>query len=160
MSSNIRINRICSYCNQIFVAKTFTTKYCSHTCNQRDYNKKVKEEKLRQSKEEFSTQSKVSKLKKTTAPFDKEQLKAKSYLSISKVCVLLNMYEFTLFLFQDIFDDDFSQYLFLGNNNLISTVNSCSGNTTNYTITNNSNGYSSEIKQGASSLYKFEYTCQ
>ena len=99
MSSNIRINRICSYCNQIFVAKTFTTKYCSHTCNQRDYNKKSKEEKLRQSKEEFSTQSKVSKLKKTTAPFDKEQLKAKSYLSISEVCVLLNMYEFTLFLF-------------------------------------------------------------
>ncbi len=68
--------------------------------------------------------------------------------------------EFTLFLFQDIFDEDFSQYLFLGNNNLSSTVNSCSGNTTNYTITNNSTGYTSEIKQGTNSLYKFEYTCQ
>ncbi len=37
MSSNIRINRICSYCSSAFVAKTFTTKYCSHKCNQRDY---------------------------------------------------------------------------------------------------------------------------
>ena len=61
---------------------------------------------------------------------------------------------------QDIFDEDFSQYLFLGNNNLTSTINSCSGNTTNYTITNNSNGYTSEIKQGTNSLYKFVYTCQ
>lgn len=68
--------------------------------------------------------------------------------------------EFTLFLFQDIFDEDFSKYLFLGNNNLTSTTNSCSGNTTNYTITNNSNGYTSEIKQGTNSLYKFEYSCQ
>lgn len=68
--------------------------------------------------------------------------------------------EFTLFLFQDIFDEDFSQYLFLENNNLTSTTNSCSGNTTNYTITNNSTGYTSEIIQGINSLYKFEYTCQ
>lgn len=68
--------------------------------------------------------------------------------------------EFMLFLFQDIFDEDFSKYLFLGNHNLTSTTNSCSGNTTNYTITNNSNGYTSEIKQGTNSLYKFEYTCQ
>lgn len=40
MSSNIRINRIFGYCHQKFVAKTLTTKYCSHTCNQRDYKKK------------------------------------------------------------------------------------------------------------------------
>jgi len=96
MSSNIRINRICSYCNETFVAKTCTTKYCSHTCNQRDYKKKVKEEKLRQSKEEFTIDSKVSRLKKTTATFDIEQLKAKSYLSISEVCVLLNMCDSTV----------------------------------------------------------------
>ena len=68
--------------------------------------------------------------------------------------------EFTLFLFQDIFDEDFSKHLFLGNNNLTSTINSCSTNTTNYAITNNSNGYTSEIKQGTNSLYKFEYSCQ
>lgn len=96
MSSNIRINRICSYCKQTFVAKTFTTKYCSHTCNQRDYKKKAKEEKLRQSKEEFSIDSKVSKLKKTTATFDIEKLKAKFYLSILEVCALLNMCDSTI----------------------------------------------------------------
>lgn len=47
MSSNIRINRVCNYCNQKFVAKNFTTKYCSHKCNQRDYKRRIKEERIK-----------------------------------------------------------------------------------------------------------------
>ncbi|MDC8026476.1 helix-turn-helix domain-containing protein [Elizabethkingia anophelis] len=96
MSSNIRINRVCNYCNQKFVAKTFTTKYCSHKCNQRDYKKRIKEEKLLKSKEEYSIDSKISKLKKVTPTFDIELLKSKSYLSISEVCVLMNMCDSTV----------------------------------------------------------------
>ena len=96
MSSNIRINRVCNYCNQKFVAKTFTTKYCSHKCNQRDYKKRIKEEKLLKSKEEYSIDSKISKLKKVTPTFDIELLKSKSYLTISEVCVLMNMCDSTV----------------------------------------------------------------
>lgn len=96
MSSNIRINRVCNYCNQKFVAKTFTTKYCSHKCNQRDYKRRIKEEKLLKSKEEYSIDSKISKLKKVTPTFDIELLKSKSYLSISEVCVLMNMCDSTV----------------------------------------------------------------
>ncbi|AQW89699.1 excisionase family DNA-binding protein [Elizabethkingia anophelis] len=96
MSSNIRINRVCNYCNQKFVAKTFTTKYCSHKCNQRDYKKRIKEEKLLKSKEEYLIDSKISKLKKVTPTFDIELLKSKSYLSISEVCVLMNMCDSTV----------------------------------------------------------------
>ncbi|WP_420842418.1 excisionase family DNA-binding protein [Elizabethkingia ursingii] len=96
MSSNIRINRVCNYCNQKFVAKTFTTKYCCHKCNQRDYKRRIKEEKLLKSKEEYSIDSKISKLKKVTPTFDIELLKSKSYLSISEVCVLMNMCDSTV----------------------------------------------------------------
>ena len=96
MSSNIRINRSCSYCNQTFVAKTFSTKYCSHRCNQKDYKKRAKEEKIAKSKEEFTFNSKIVKIKQSTTSFDIELLKTKSYLSISEVCVLLNMCDSTV----------------------------------------------------------------
>lgn len=42
MSSNIRINRICKYCGEMFVAKTFKTQFCSHSCNSKDYKKREK----------------------------------------------------------------------------------------------------------------------
>lgn len=96
MSSNIRIEKICSFCMEKFIAKTFSTKYCSHKCNQRDYKKKVKEEKIQKSKEELIINSKIIKLKKSTTNFDIELLKAKSYLSISEVCVLMNMCDSTV----------------------------------------------------------------
>ncbi|WP_286965520.1 helix-turn-helix domain-containing protein [Flavobacterium sp. UBA4854] len=37
MSSNMRITRICQFCNQEFTAKTTKTKYCSLKCNSRSY---------------------------------------------------------------------------------------------------------------------------
>ena len=55
MSSNIRIEKICIFCKEKFIAKTFSTKYCNHRCNQKDYKKKVKEERIQKSKEEFQT---------------------------------------------------------------------------------------------------------
>ena len=42
MSSNIRINRICKHCGEVFVAKTFKTQFCSHNCNSKDYKKREK----------------------------------------------------------------------------------------------------------------------
>jgi excisionase family DNA binding protein len=94
MSSNIRINKVCSFCKQTFVAKTFSTKYCSHKCNSRDYKMKVKIEKLEKSKEEFIQTIKLVKLKKQE--LDLETLKTKSYLSIAEVCALVNISDSTI----------------------------------------------------------------
>ena len=47
MSSNIRINRICKHCGEVFVAKTFKTQFCSHSCNSKEYKKKRKNQENR-----------------------------------------------------------------------------------------------------------------
>ncbi|EKB57520.1 helix-turn-helix domain-containing protein [Bergeyella zoohelcum] len=96
MSSNIRINRICKQCGETFVAKTFKTQFCSHTCNSRFYKQKKREEKLQKAKEEYSTDLKISKLKSTKRHFDLEELKAKSYLSIAETCALVGMSDSTI----------------------------------------------------------------
>ncbi len=80
MSSNIEIQRICEYCNNEFTARTTSTKYCSHKCNQRHYKAKVKQAKIENS-------NKVT-LKKSLFPL--EQLKAKEFLTVKDVAILLN----------------------------------------------------------------------
>lgn len=92
MSSNIRIEKICIFCKEKFTAKTFSTKYCSHRCNQKDYKKKVKEEKLRKSKEEFQTEVKLKQLKVVSL----EDVQKKSYLTIKEVCLLMNISDSTI----------------------------------------------------------------
>jgi excisionase family DNA binding protein len=46
MSSNITITRKCQYCNTAFEAKTLYTRYCSKTCNSRDYKNKIRENRI------------------------------------------------------------------------------------------------------------------
>ncbi len=92
MSSNIRIEKICIFCKEKFTAKTFSTKYCSHKCNQRDYKKKVKEEKFQKSKEEFQTEVKLKQLKVISI----EDVQKKTYLTIKEVCLLMNISESTI----------------------------------------------------------------
>ena len=92
MSSNIRIEKICIFCKEKFIAKTFSTKYCTHRCNQKDYKKKVKEEKLQKSKEEFQTEVKLKQLKVVSI----EDVQKKTYLTIKEVCLLMNISESTI----------------------------------------------------------------
>ncbi len=82
MSSNIKIDKICIFCGEKFVAKTFSTQYCSHRCNQRDYKQKVKEEKIQRSKEEFNIEVKLQKIKAVSI----EEVQTKTYLTIREVC--------------------------------------------------------------------------
>jgi excisionase family DNA binding protein len=49
MSSNIEISRVCEQCKQDFVAKTTTTRYCSHKCNNVAYKERLKVIKMNQS---------------------------------------------------------------------------------------------------------------
>jgi len=46
MSSNIRVNRLCKYCGNEFVAKTTVTRYCSIKCNSKAAKMKIKERKI------------------------------------------------------------------------------------------------------------------
>ena len=80
MSSNIKIKRICQYCEQEFIARTTVTKYCSHTCNRKDYKANKRNEKVKQSNTE-TTKTKHHPL---------EQLKAKEFLTVRQVAQLLN----------------------------------------------------------------------
>jgi excisionase family DNA binding protein len=80
MSSNIRIQRICQFCNNEFTAKTTVTKYCSDNCAKKAYKQRKKIEKINASNKETQ--------KIITLPI--EQLKAKEYLTVREVSKLLS----------------------------------------------------------------------
>ena len=92
MSSNIRINRICKHCGEVFVAKTFKTQFCSHSCNSKDYKKREKIRKIEESQEEYKSDLKNSK----SQSMNMEELKSKIYLSIAEVCLLVGMSDSTI----------------------------------------------------------------
>ena len=92
MSSNIRINRICKYCGEVFVAKTFKTQFCSHSCNSKDYKKREKIRRMEEFKEEYKSDLKNSK----SQSMNMEELKSKIYLSIAEVCLLVGMSDSTI----------------------------------------------------------------
>ena len=92
MSSNIRINRICKHCGEVFIAKTFKTQFCSHSCNSKDYKKREKIRKIEESQEENKGDLKNSK----SQSMNMEELKSKIYLSIAEVCLLVGMSDSTI----------------------------------------------------------------
>ena len=92
MSSNIRINRICKHCGEVFVAKTFKTQFCSHSCNSKDYKKREKIRRMEEFKEEYKSDLKNSK----SQSMNMEELKSKIYLSIAEVCLLIGMSDSTI----------------------------------------------------------------
>ena len=62
------------------MAKTFKTRYCSHTCNSRDYKKKLKNEKLK---------GEVKNRKENWISKDLEALKNKEFLSARDAAVIV-----------------------------------------------------------------------
>lgn len=87
MSSNIKVQRICQYCNTEFTAKTTVTKYCSHICNSRALKLKVKLKKIGFS----NTQTLQTKNKY------QEDLKNKEFLTVKQVAQLLDFSVRTLY---------------------------------------------------------------
>lgn len=49
MSSKIEIQRICLHCGKSFTAKTTVTKFCSKSCNDKNYKDQLKQQKIQQS---------------------------------------------------------------------------------------------------------------
>lgn len=80
MSTNIRVERICQFCQNTFIAKTTVTKYCGDTCAKRAYKKRKKDEKIQKSHKE--TRSHKSE--------NLENLKAKEFLTVTQASLLLN----------------------------------------------------------------------
>lgn len=87
MSSNIKINRVCNFCDKDFIAKTTVTKYCSHKCASASYKKRAKEQKIEKSNKET--------LKIKQQPV--EVLKEKDFLSVKELSLLLNCSNRTIY---------------------------------------------------------------
>jgi len=81
MSSNIKIQRICDFCNKEFTARTTVTKYCSHSCASKSYKQRTKATKIDNSNKE------VLKIKQQPI----EEIKAKDFLTVKEVSKLLGI---------------------------------------------------------------------
>jgi DNA invertase Pin-like site-specific DNA recombinase len=79
MSSTIKVNRICKFCGNDFVAKTTKTLYCSLRCNSADYKAKLRAIKIEKS--DIETQ------RIKNQPI--EELKEKEFLSVTQVSKLI-----------------------------------------------------------------------
>ncbi|WEK21693.1 MAG: helix-turn-helix domain-containing protein [Candidatus Pedobacter colombiensis] len=87
MSSNIKINTICQYCGNDFIAKTTVTRYCSMKCNRKTYKHKIMQGKL-QGKEQRMFEIKAKPM---------IELKAKEFLLVRDAAVLLNSSRQTIY---------------------------------------------------------------
>jgi excisionase family DNA binding protein len=87
MKSNMRLNKICSYCGKEFIAQTIRTKCCSDTCAKRFYKFKKKQEKI-----ELNT-IEVKAIK--DKPLD--EIRAKEFLTVREVAKLLNSSRQTIY---------------------------------------------------------------
>lgn len=91
MSSNIRINRVCSHCGEPFIAKTTVTQYCGDNCAKRAYKLRMKNQNILRSNEE----TKEAILKPEDQP-----LKIPSnneFINATQLAALLSVSESTVF---------------------------------------------------------------
>ena len=49
MSSNIRVNKICEFCDSLFVARTTVTRFCGDVCAKRAYKARKRSEAINES---------------------------------------------------------------------------------------------------------------
>ncbi len=80
MSSNIKVQRICQNCGKEFTARTTVTKCCSKNCATSLYKKLKRSSNIERSNKET--------LKVKIKPI--EELKAKEFLTVREVAILLN----------------------------------------------------------------------
>lgn len=80
MSSNIRINRVCVFCNEVFIARKTVSKTCSDACAKKLYKRRQREKKIEASNNE------------TTQVLERpiKELNAKDFLTVKDAATLLN----------------------------------------------------------------------
>jgi excisionase family DNA binding protein len=84
MSSNLEIPKTCTYCGKDYLAKKTTTRYCSHTCNQKHYKEVKRLEKIRAAG-------------KIIVPIREQINTACKYMSIPEAARLLGVTDRTVF---------------------------------------------------------------
>ncbi len=87
MSTTIRIERICEFCGNSFIAQTTVTKFCSHRCSSRAYKARKRAEKINTSNS-ATTQIRV----KAVGDVSKRE-----FLSIAEVCSLMGVVRQTVY---------------------------------------------------------------
>jgi excisionase family DNA binding protein len=80
MSSNIRVTKVCEYCNKDFEARKTTTKTCSDNCAKKLYKQRQRATKIEASNKEFIQIKRI--------PI--EDIKAKEFLTVKETATLLN----------------------------------------------------------------------
>ncbi len=88
MSSNIRLEKTCLHCGNLFTAKTTVTKYCSLPCAQRAYKGRMKEEKV--------DKAILEERQRNVQPVN-TSITQKDFLSIDDACQLLGTSRWTIY---------------------------------------------------------------
>lgn len=86
MSSNIRVEKICKFCGDSFIAKTTVTKYCSDTCAKKAYKRRQRIERLEGVELETLIESLLPLLK----------IQQKHFLNVQETADLLGISEATV----------------------------------------------------------------
>lgn len=111
MSSKIEVEKICYYCGSTFIAKTLTTKYCSHKCNSRHYKQLKRDEKLNNFNLEQTNKPKENLVK--------VDLKNKEFLSVSETSLLIGVSTRTVY---RLIEDKKLQHYKLGSRTIIKRI--------------------------------------
>jgi excisionase family DNA binding protein len=100
MSTNIHIPKKCQYCGTIFIARTTTTRYCTHKCNSRHYKQLLKEKKVAAVLAEAIEQPLPSSEATIVVASDKSSSHApsfnKEFYSMRETALLLGVHERTI----------------------------------------------------------------
>lgn len=94
MGAYIRVEKVCQYCNKLFIAQKLTTKYCSHKCNSRAYKAIKKHEKINNVDLESEPSNAV--LPTPVVSF-LDQIQRKEYLTVKETAKLLGISKSTLY---------------------------------------------------------------
>jgi len=91
MSSNLEIKKKCECCKKVFVAKTTTTRYCSHKCNSKAYKANKSKTKSSVLQKEHSIKSQALK--------SVEELQKQDFFSVAETAMLLGLSRQTIYNF-------------------------------------------------------------
>ena len=95
MSSKLEVQKKCEWCNKIFIAKTMTTRYCSHRCNSQSYKHSKREERKRKFKVSAIDYKTMQEIEQKAEKY--EEIKNKDYLTVSETAVLLSVGRTTIY---------------------------------------------------------------
>lgn len=86
MSSNIRLQKTCQFCGEIFTAKTTVTLFCSDDCAKRAYKKRKRDEKINAAVKQETERSTHN-----------TGISQKEFLTVDEACQLIHASRWTIY---------------------------------------------------------------